>query len=378
MTPSQQAKDFARANGFAIEPNGRRYTVKRTVSPQCLTVVGEVGGYPAALNLMRKWLDDESKRQCAQFDRNVDTKLAHCDVVRDDGALGLFADTVIGDNPADATATIYGLRRIPGETDDALLARVAACARCLRALPLARVAAGAPVIKPEYQYQQIPINTRSAGISFDVNPRDVVDGRIMRGVAHRNEGAGVVESRAFDLTQPADDVPQWKTKTADEIRADIKDFLDQTHADALRYSTGDKLDAVAKRMGKPERAVALSDREYRNLLIYGDTRGWPGVDFPLPVVTTGAILDEWALLPTTSHDTVRKEAARLRRTERKASGKPPGGPWHVIFNGNTVMKYGYPSRADAIAVVRWGFNYPDATIRNNWRTAAVTTEYRSK
>lgn len=363
MTPSQQAKDFARDNGFAIEPNGRRYRITRTVSPRCLGIVGEVGGYPAALNMMQAWVKAESERQCAQFDRNIDTRLAHCDVVRDDGALGLFADTVVGDNPADATANLYGLRRIPGETDDALLARVAA---------------GAPVIKPEYQYQQMPINTCSVGISFDVNPRDVVDGRIVRGVAHRNEGAGVVESRAFDLTQPADDAPQWKTKTADEIRADIKDFLDQTHADALRYGTGDKLDAVAKRMGKPERAVALSDREYRNLLIYGDTRGMPGVDFPLPVVTTGAILDEWALLPTTSHDTVRKEAARIRRAERKASGKPPGGPWHVIFNGDTVMKYGYPSRADALAVVRWGFNYPDATIRNNWRTAAVTTEYRSK
>lgn len=74
---------------------------------------------------------------------------------------------------------------------------------------------------------------------------------------------------------------------------------------------------------------------------------------------------------------IRKAANRIAKQRRKASGKPPGGPWHVIFNGMTVMTYGYPSRADALAVVRWGFNQPGARIPNNWRTASVTVEYRA-
>lgn len=69
-------------------------------------------------------------------------------------------------------------------------------------------------------------------------------------------------------------------------------------------------------------------------------------------------------------------ATRIRRAARKLSGKPPGGPWHVVHNGQNVTVPGYASRTDALAVVRWGFNHPDLTIRNNWRTATVTLEYR--
>jgi hypothetical protein len=52
MTPSEQAKEFARSNGFGIEPVGRRYSITRGIE-----VVAEVGGYPAAINAMRKWID---------------------------------------------------------------------------------------------------------------------------------------------------------------------------------------------------------------------------------------------------------------------------------------------------------------------------------
>lgn len=93
MTPSQEAKQFALANGFSIEPVGRRYTVTRTISPQCLHVVGEVGGYPAALNMMRQWLDASHD---AALNNPNDAKLMHCDVVSDDGEMGVFADAPVG------------------------------------------------------------------------------------------------------------------------------------------------------------------------------------------------------------------------------------------------------------------------------------------
>lgn len=55
-TPSQLAKEFAAQHGFMIKPVERRYHVMRAGMP--LTFVADVGGYPAALNAMRKWLDD--------------------------------------------------------------------------------------------------------------------------------------------------------------------------------------------------------------------------------------------------------------------------------------------------------------------------------
>lgn len=95
-----------------------------------------------------------------------------------------------------------------------------------------------------------------------------------------------------------------------------------------------------------------------------------------PALTRAGELD-FALLDDAARARVRKASNRLLRERRRASGKPPGGKWHVIFDGLTVMKYGYPSRSDAIAIVRWGFNHPEPRIRNNWRTKHVTVEYRA-
>jgi hypothetical protein len=50
-TPAEAAKTYAHDHGFTITPEGRRYRITRTVQPS--VTVGEVGGYPAALNLMR-------------------------------------------------------------------------------------------------------------------------------------------------------------------------------------------------------------------------------------------------------------------------------------------------------------------------------------
>jgi hypothetical protein len=74
---------------------------------------------------------------------------------------------------------------------------------------------------------------------------------------------------------------------------------------------------------------------------------------------------------------IRRYAKRIARAKRRAEGRQsPGGPWHVIFDGSVVMKYGYPTRSAALAIVRWGFNHPVASIRNNWRTNHVFIEYR--
>ena len=55
-TPAQEAKDFAAANGFTISPLDRRYVVSYPAA-QFDTFVANVGGYPAALNTMRKYMD---------------------------------------------------------------------------------------------------------------------------------------------------------------------------------------------------------------------------------------------------------------------------------------------------------------------------------
>jgi hypothetical protein len=56
-TPSQEAKDFAAANGFTITPNGRRYNVFHNVDGGVI----EVGGYPAALNAMRMYVPQANR-----------------------------------------------------------------------------------------------------------------------------------------------------------------------------------------------------------------------------------------------------------------------------------------------------------------------------
>jgi len=56
MTPSQQAKEFAAANGFTIEPAGRRYNVTHVASGVTFTR----GGYEAVLNEMRAIADPDT------------------------------------------------------------------------------------------------------------------------------------------------------------------------------------------------------------------------------------------------------------------------------------------------------------------------------
>lgn len=283
MTPSKEAKDFAAANGFMIKPVERRYHVMRAGMP--LVFVAEVGGYPAALNAMRKWLDT---------------------VKTDESIAWLEANA-------------------PVET-----------------------CAGGSLVLP----------TPGEGPNVTANdfPAD------------------------HSETEPA----KWATKTADEIREDVKAFLEQSRVDGeiyndLQYGTGTTLDAVAKRMGRDERTPGQSDREYRNKLIYGDPRGMKGVDFQLDG-------KPWGVLEPVTTDTVpmsrdemiapvAAELARIRKAARKSSGKPPGGPWHVMFDGRQLTKPGYPTRAAALAVVRWGYNHPEGFYRNNWRNAIVTVEY---
>jgi hypothetical protein len=135
-----------------------------------------------------------------------------------------------------------------------------------------------------------------------------------------------------------------------------------------------------------------ADVATRNKLVYGDERGMKGVDFPFEASGTVTVNDQpvrfkiegtqvtaspgFLDFDGAAKARIHKLARRLTRERRRAAGKPPGGPWHVIFDGKTVMRYGYPSRAEAIAVVRWGFNHVEPHIRNNWRITPVTVEYR--
>jgi len=65
-TPAQEAKDFAAANGFTISPLDRRYVVSYPAA-QFDTFVANVGGYPAALNAMRKYMDALRDAEVAAF-----------------------------------------------------------------------------------------------------------------------------------------------------------------------------------------------------------------------------------------------------------------------------------------------------------------------
>lgn len=165
MTPAQEAKEYAAANGFTIRLSGRRYIIEHSDS-QYEGYVADVGGYPAALNAMQKFvsereLADMSASDTATFNNPNDAKMMHCDVVREDGALGVFADAVVGGCPcapcgdgsdvkcpnpvtgklgcdadvadfADAVVAggnyaLYGLERFTDETDAQLERRVSQC-----------------------------------------------------------------------------------------------------------------------------------------------------------------------------------------------------------------------------------------------------------
>lgn len=57
LTPSQEARRYADENGFMIVAVGRRYEIIDKKSIVGNRVIAEVGGYPAALNAMRKVVD---------------------------------------------------------------------------------------------------------------------------------------------------------------------------------------------------------------------------------------------------------------------------------------------------------------------------------
>lgn len=90
LTPSQAAHRYADKHGFKIVAVGRRYQATHSTG-----LSFERGGYVALLNEMRKWVDHKAS-DIAAFDNPNDAKMMHCDVVRDDGAMGVFADTIVG------------------------------------------------------------------------------------------------------------------------------------------------------------------------------------------------------------------------------------------------------------------------------------------
>ena len=55
MTPAQEAKEYADTHGFNIQPIGRRFDIYRIVDG---AHVGNVGGYPASLNAMKRYTQE--------------------------------------------------------------------------------------------------------------------------------------------------------------------------------------------------------------------------------------------------------------------------------------------------------------------------------
>jgi hypothetical protein len=58
-TPAQLAKEFAAAHGFSIVPRGRRYAIVKR-RHNSIVEIAEVGGYPAALNAMKRYVAEHA------------------------------------------------------------------------------------------------------------------------------------------------------------------------------------------------------------------------------------------------------------------------------------------------------------------------------
>lgn len=283
MTPSQAAHKYAGDNGFKIVSNGRRYIISYPAA-QFDTFVAEVGGYPAALNAMRKYFEALMTSACAE-------------------QVEMCAALDIGEPGGDKT--VYN---IPDEC----------------------VASGA-----------------SCSYAPD-GPNGEIQCRYC-GKAKANNFFGTLEPITPDT------VPMSREEMFAPVQAEL---------DRLRG-----LNDAAKRAGVvPEVMLHLHNSESSKPLKI-EALLTPGSkwDDPMP-------FDDF---DAAAQARIRQAANRIAKERRKASGKPSGGPWHVIFNGSTVMKYGYPSRTEALDVVRWGYNHPETFFRNNWRTAVVTLEYRA-
>lgn len=209
QSPAERAKEFAADNGFIIEPVGRRYRITRNNMHN--VTIAEVGGYPAALNAMKTQVRADELAMCTEFESKPVEICAGGTLVLPEPS----ADPAL---TATANNRFGTLEPVTPDT-----------------VPMSREEMFAPV-KEE-------LNRLYGG------------------------------AQTLAIHDPAN----WAHKTADEIKADIVAgvaMLTQQSRDYndLEYGTGTTLDAVAKRMGRDERAAGMSDREYRNLLIYGDSR----------------------------------------------------------------------------------------------------------
>jgi hypothetical protein len=75
MTPAELAREFAEKHGFTIEPVGRRYKLYRDVDEHGEpNVFADVGGYPAALNAMKRYMagvEQQNEDHAARLAREV-------------------------------------------------------------------------------------------------------------------------------------------------------------------------------------------------------------------------------------------------------------------------------------------------------------------
>jgi hypothetical protein len=287
-TPAQLAKDYAVEHGFVITPVGRRYTVTYP-DAQYDTHVADVGGYPAALNAMRKYV--EARQSC-------------------EGA---------GNDPWAHDGAIHTEPRIGGALTDG----------CTDA----QVAEG---IQAQYERNnQRAINLFSIGISF--NPRDVENGEIKRADVRTNGDVPDAVLLAARVLNDRED-PFGVTLQTEYKRL----FLHNPNEfiRLVQLARGRTLDGLAHAAEGTKRMPGQSDHEYRNLLLYGHVDGIAAAVATInlkvaPSIAYGSRLDEMARLPV-----------RKRRAPRHTHSVE----WR--YKGGKIHSQPYPSHAEALKAVR--------------------------
>jgi hypothetical protein len=361
-SPAQLAKDYAAQYGFSITPIGKRYSCTHIGSGTTF----ERGGYMALLNEMRVVINT-----LRDSDKIVPASVAG-------GIVAITESSVVEAQDAGAEVNVFpntgtkvqkGMVGCAECTDEPECAWHQQCVRKDAAIHTEPRIGGAltdgfesePIrqgVPSDATYDAYPLGIRNSigmyddghfSLSMSFDPRDVVDGQVKRAKASVT-GAPPPDIRAAvrdlnDLDDPFG--AYWQAEYKRMYKQQPREFIR-----AVELAGGRVLDGIAYAVRSmsgcghiPIRGPGQSDHAYRNLLLFGhenglqhgfaNSRPLPIYDTALmPVVATGALLDELAKLP------VRKETGQPGRFCIKTSS----GCWGVLID--------FASRGDALKYVR--------------------------